>query len=119
MPGIHRHKDLRYCGARTVVTKQSTVYVNNELVAVEDDECNHTFNAEPGDGNDSKPPLEGGPLKPVYGAKNIYVENKLVICAAGDEAKTVDKKGHPKLLTSPKGRSSDVIIYGGGAGGGS
>lgn len=118
MPGIHRHKDLRYCGARTVVTKQSTVYVNKELVAVEGDECNHEFNAEPGDGNETKPPLEGGPLKAVYGAKNIYIENKLVICAAGDEAVSSDNKNHPRLIVSPRGRSSDVIIYGGAAGGG-
>lgn len=103
MPGIHRHGDSRYCGATTIVSGQSKVYVEGKLVAVEDDQSSHG----------------GAPLKPVYGAKNIYIGGKLVICAAGDEAKSPDSAKHPALLSAPKGHSSTVIIYGGGAGGGS
>lgn len=103
MPGVHRHDDIRYCGAKTVVSGQSSVYVEGKLVAVEDDKSSHG----------------GARLKPVYGAQNIYINGKLVICAAGDEAKEPDNKNHPRLLSSPKGRSSTVIIYGGAAGGGS
>jgi hypothetical protein len=41
MPAVHRNGDSRACGATTVVSGQSTVYVNNELVAVENDPNSH------------------------------------------------------------------------------
>lgn len=41
MPAIHRHGDLRACGATTIVSGQSTVYVNGKLAAVEGDKCSH------------------------------------------------------------------------------
>ena len=41
MPIIHRDGDLRICGATTVVTHQSSVYLNGRLIAVEGDECTH------------------------------------------------------------------------------
>ena len=37
MPEIRRHGDSRACGATTVVTGQSTVYVGSQLVAVNGD----------------------------------------------------------------------------------
>jgi hypothetical protein len=43
MPQAHRHTDLRVCGAKTNVTHQTTVFVNNLLWAVQgdlDDHCN-------------------------------------------------------------------------------
>lgn len=101
MPGMHRDGDIRYCGAKTVATGQSTVYVNGKLAAVEDDLSTHG----------------GAPLKQVYADHSIFIEGKLAICAAGDEAKSPDAKKHPRLLSSPKGRSIDVLIYGGNAGG--
>jgi hypothetical protein len=95
MPGAHRENDTRFCSATTIVTEQSTVYVNNKLWAVEGDQNSH--------GN--------GQLIAEYGAKNIYVENKLIICAVGDKAEP-DDLGHPAPPTDPQTSSSDTIVYG-------
>lgn len=107
MPGAHRDTDSRFCGATTKVTGQSTVKVNNLLWAVEGDLDDH---------------CDQGALIASYGAKNVYIEGKLVICAMGDSAAS-DKEGceveHPPSATKPKGHSNDVVVYGGGAGGGS
>lgn len=107
MPGAHRDTDSRFCGAKTIVQGQSTVRVNGLLWAVEGDKDTH---------------CNQGELIPVYGTKNVYIENKLVICAMGDFAAS-DKLAcfvkHPAGATNPKGHSPDVIVYGGGAGGGS
>jgi hypothetical protein len=102
MPGVHRHGDTRKCGATTTVVGQSTVFINGKLCAVDGDTCTH----------------ENGNLKPIYGAKNVYIENKLIICALGDTAHVPDNAGHPPGPTDPLGHSYDVIVYGGGAGGG-
>lgn len=106
MPGAHRHNDSRSCGATTIVTGQSTVKVNGILWAVEGDADTH---------------CGGGALSAIYGGKNVYIENKLVICAMGDTA-APDKLGcvilHPAGATDPLGHSNDVIVYGGAAGGG-
>lgn len=67
--GAHRHGDLRTCGAATVVTNQTTVYVNNRLWAVE------------GDGNSHG----SGELVAVTGT-TVYVENSLVIVHGPDNA---------------------------------
>ena len=95
MPGAHRNNDLRYCGAITEVIQQSTVFVNDELWAVQGDTCDHA----------------DGLLYAVYGAKNIYVENKLIICAPGDKA-TPDDFGHTSPQVDPSTASSDTIVYG-------
>lgn len=107
MPGAHRHGDKRFCDAITKVIGQNTVKVNGILWAVEgdiDDHCNE------------------GVLQAVYGAKNVHIQGKLVICAMGDIAGP-DRQDcvvlHPTGPTNPKGHSNDVIVYGGGAGGGS
>lgn len=107
MPGAHRHDDDRFCGATTKVIGQSTVRVNGKLWAVEGDIDTH---------------CDMGALQAVYGATNVHIEGKKVICAMGDIA-APDKEGceinHPTGPTNPKGRSPNVIVYGGGAGGGS
>ena len=36
MPRAHRNGDMRFCGARTIVKGNQTVFVNNELWAVEE-----------------------------------------------------------------------------------
>lgn len=41
MPGVHRHGDNRICGATTVVTNQSTVYVEGQLFSVQGDPNSH------------------------------------------------------------------------------
>jgi hypothetical protein len=107
MPGAHRDGDSRFCGASTIVTGQSTVFVNGILWAVIGDKDTH---------------CNEGDLDPIYGSLNVYAEGKLVICAMGDTA-SPDRSDciveHPSGTTDPLGHSPDVIVYGGGAGGGS
>jgi uncharacterized Zn-binding protein involved in type VI secretion len=107
MPGAHRDTDSRFCGAKTKAGGQGTVRVNGLLWAVEGDVDTH---------------CDQGSLSAVYGALNVRIEGKLVICAMGDMA-APDKLGcfikHPTGATNPKGHSNDVIVYGGAAGGGS
>lgn len=107
MPGAHRHGDDRFCGATTKVVGQNNVKVNGILWAVEGDIDTH---------------CDQGNLIPVYGAMNVYINNKLVICGMGDIA-APDKADcevlHPTGPTNPKGHSPNVIVYGGAAGGGS
>lgn len=107
MPLAHRNNDDRFCGAKTIVMNQSTVFVNGILWAVEGDKDTHCVM---------------GTLSAVTGTKNIYVEGKLAICAVGDIASD-DLAGcfvlHPAGSTNPSGHSPDVYMYGGAAGGGS
>lgn len=101
MPGAHKDRDLRFCTAYTIVENQTTVFVNNKLWAVEGDPNSH------GEGR----------LYAVYGAKNIYVENQLIICAVGDKGHD-DEQGHPAPPTDPSTASTNTIVYEGGTGGG-
>ena len=41
MPAAHRHGDLRSCGATTIVTGQSTVYIEGKLISVQGDKNTH------------------------------------------------------------------------------
>jgi hypothetical protein len=106
MPGAHRDTDSRFCGAKTIVSNQSTVFVNGLLWAVEDDKDTH---------------CNEGALQAVYGPPSVYIEGKKVIVAVGDIA-APDRQAcfieHPTGPTNPKGRSPDTYCYG-GAGGGS
>lgn len=102
MPGAHRANDVRFCGGKTRVINQSTVFVNDKLWAVKGDIVGNHGGA--------------GYLKPVYGPKNVYVENKLIIVAVGDSASAKDRRRHPPGPVNPKGHSNDTIIYGGAAG---
>lgn len=107
MPGAHRDTDSRFCGAKTIGGGQGSVTVNGLLWAVEGDTDTHCGQ---------------GSLSAVYGTLDVRIEGKLVICAMGDTAGP-DKLGcfikHPPGSTDPLGHSSDVIVYGGAAGGGS
>lgn len=94
MPGAHRYNDQRFCSARTIVVGQDSVFVNGRLWAVEDDPETH--------GN--------GELIAVYGSRNVYINNKLVICAVGDRA-WPDNANHPVPPTDPAEASSDVFVY--------
>lgn len=94
MPGAHREKDSRFCGAETTVNGQSTVYVNSKLWSVEGDKCSHGH----------------GDLKSVVG-NTVKINGKKVICAVGDHA-TDDNKDHHPPETYPKGKSDNVNVYG-------
>ena len=102
MPGAHRNGDSRFCGASTIVSGQGTVRVNGKLWAVNGDPESHG----------------GGNLIAVYGAKNVRINGKLVICAVGDNA-SGDNALHPAPSTRPRGKSTNVFVYSGNAGGGS
>lgn len=102
MPGVHRNGDKRFCGASTIVEGQSTVFANGRLISVDGDPNTH------GEGRN----------EPVYGAKNVYIEGKLIICAVGDSVYGPDDSLHEKGPANPLGHSLNVIVYGGSAGGG-
>ena len=107
MPRAHRDGDTRYCTAVTIVTNQSTVFVNDKLWAVEGDECSHG----------------GGPLKAKFPPKNVNVEDKLVIVSpSADTAFSPDGYGHPPAGggggDDPANASGDVWVYEAAAGGG-
>lgn len=68
MPASHRHSDSRTCGATTVVTGQSTVFVDDLLWAVSGDPNSHG----------------SGGLNP--SGATVYCEDKLVIVNAPDSA---------------------------------
>lgn len=92
MPGAHRHDDLRACLARTVVTNQSTVFVNGKLWAVEDDENDHGH----------------GELIPTK--TSVRISGKPVIVHTPDEAKS-DDAGHSPLSTKTYEGSTNVMAY--------
>jgi len=106
MPKAHRNGDSRFCGASTIVSGQSTVYVNNRLWAVEGDKDTH---------------CNMGALIAVYGPPTVKLENKFAICAVGDSA-APDLLScifpHPSAATRPRDGSPDTFIYEGGVGGG-
>lgn len=103
MPGAHRDQDSRFCGGKTTVTNQTTIYVNNQLWAVEGDEV-----ADHGG---------GGSLKSVMGGSSVLIENKPIIVAVGDTTLNNDNQGHSPGQADPQGRSSNVFAYESGAGG--
>ncbi len=84
MPAVHRNSDLRICGATTIVTGQSTVFVNNKLASVHDDPNSHT---------------DGELIATDY---HVYVNNKLIITHHPDNAK-------PDLLCGGSADSGEPI----------
>ncbi len=105
MPPVHLDQMLRYCGALTQVTGQSSVFMNGVLAAVEGDKDTHG---------------DGGDLIQRYGPGNIIIEGKKLIVAMGDTA-TPDSEGlvqHPFCPTDPSQGSTNIFAYGGRAGGG-
>lgn len=107
MPKVHRDTDSRFCGASTIATGQSTVFVNGLLWAVEGDKDTH---------------CNMGALIASYGPPSVKIGDKYVICAVGDSAapdKLMCVFVHPSGATRPRGGSSDTFVYGGGVGGGS
>ena len=79
---VHRNGDSRACGASTTVIGQSTVYVNNKLVAVQNDPNSHG----------------GGELNASINPGTIFVENiEMVVngsSAAADALCPIDGGSH-------------------------
>lgn len=96
MPAAHRNGDSRYCGAATIVSGQSTVYVNGKLWAVVGDIDSHS----------------GGALIAAYGSLDVYAEGILVIVAPGDHAGSEPiPPWHPSPATWPNTGSPDTYAY--------
>jgi uncharacterized Zn-binding protein involved in type VI secretion len=94
MATAHRNSDSRFCGATTVVSGQSSVFVNGLLWAVEGDENTH--------GN--------GDLIAVVGS-TVKINGKKVIVAVGDTA-SPDNATHTPSQVDPQGHSDNVSAYG-------
>lgn len=107
MPLCHRDTDDRACSAKTIVSGQSTVFVNDLLWAVQDDKDTH---------------CNAGDLIASYGPKNVFIGTKNVICN-GDTAKSdFDGPGciieHPPGASRPSEGSPNTYIYAGSIAGG-
>ena len=96
MAKAHRENDSRTCGARTNVTHQSSVYVNNKLWAVENDPNTHG----------------GGQLNALN--TGVYIENKKVIVRSddADADNLCPSEGGPHCDPDPNEGSDDVFAYG-------
>jgi len=93
MPEAHRHDDLRSpCNGKTIVKRQSTVYVNNKLWSVRGDPDDHTNDPD-------------GALIDTAG-HTVFIENKPVI-VKGDNAHPDKDNPNPRA----KNGSPDVYAY--------
>jgi uncharacterized Zn-binding protein involved in type VI secretion len=86
MAGAHRKDDSRSCGATTIVSGQSTVFVETKLWAVAGDPNSHG----------------GGAL--IASGSTVKINNKLVIIN-GDSA-ALDVLAHPDPASSGSGTVS-------------
>jgi uncharacterized Zn-binding protein involved in type VI secretion len=92
MAAGHRHSDPRNCSATTVVSGQSTVYVNGLLIAVENDQDTH--------GNGQLVSVSAGTVK-INGKKVIVTTDQAL----------ADSAPHSPPLTYPSTGSPDVNFY--------
>lgn len=81
MVAIHRHGDARACGATTIVSGQSTVYSNGNLVSIHGNLNSHG----------------GGAL--VAGSKNVFIKGIAVVNHTPDSA-AEDDEGHSSTQTA-------------------
>lgn len=94
----HRHGDARICGATTIVSGQSTVYVNNQLWAVQGDKNTHGE----------------GALFPTTNPDSIYIEGKSIIVHGPDHAEPDDlciPIGEPHCDPETAAGSGDTFAY--------
>lgn len=96
MPNAHTHGQSRICGATTVVTGQSTVYVNGKLWAVKGDPDTHG---------------SGGLIN---SGTTVFISGKPVIVHAPDNASPDALCPVGPLHCNPKTSqgSADVFAYG-------
>lgn len=89
----HRDDDPRKCGATTIVTGQTFVFVNGKLWAVEGDENSHG---------------EGGLIAQT--GSTVLINGKKVIVHGPDPAE-IDNLGHVNDEDETDGGSSNVFAY--------
>lgn len=94
MPPAHRHADTRQCGAVTLVSGQSTVFVNDRLWSVVGDPNSH------GSGN----------LIGLAAGDTVFIEDINIIVHAPDPAYP-DNLEHPLPPTDTNEGSGDVNSY--------
>lgn len=92
MAGAHRDTDTRNCGAKTIVSGQSSVFVNGKLWAVENDQEDH---------------IHGELISVSVGT--VLINGKKVIILT-DQA-LADDVGHTPPLTYPQESSGNVKAY--------
>lgn len=92
MSGAHRQDDSRNCGAKTIVSGQSTVYVNGKLWSVENDEEDH--------GHGELVSASAGTV--LIGGKKVIVKTDHAL---------IDDAGHPPPETYPLEASGNVEAY--------
>jgi hypothetical protein len=91
MPGVHTHTQARSCGATTIVSGQSKVYVNGELIAVQGDNNSHG----------------AGALNASINPGTIYINDKELV--VNGSSASVDNLGHPNPAAAEG--SSDVFAF--------
>lgn len=93
MPAVHRDGDARVCGAKTTVTGQSTVFVNNNLASVKGDPNTHG----------------GGKLAADVGPGTVFVEGKPLV-GLGSNASPDSRSGPPHRNPKATSASGDVSM---------
>ena len=91
LPAVHRHGDARVCGATTIVSTNSTVFCNGELIAVNGNVNTHGAGA-----------LSAG-------AAHMYCHGTLVVNNTPDAA-AADLVPHAPALTKTAGGSPNVFV---------
>jgi len=100
---VHRNTDSRSCGASTIVSGQSNVFVNNLLASVQ------------GDGNTHG----GGALGATVNDGTVFVNNKKLVLKGSNASPDAlcPPLGPPHCNPTSVGASGDVFACGGGSGG--
>ncbi len=90
---IHRHGDGRVCGATTVVSGQSTVFANDQLVSVNGDPNSH------GNGNLSA------------GSNNVFINSLAVVNNSPDGASADSLCPVPSIHCAPVTSSGSPDVF--------
>ena len=94
MPGIHIHGHVRTCGGTTVDSGQSNVYVETQLVSVDQDQNSH------GSGNLSA------------GSNNVFINGKAVVNHTPDTASADDLCPAPGHCNPDTDQGSGTVFVG-------
>lgn len=90
---IHRHGDARACGATTVVSGQSTVFANDQLISVNGDPNSHG----------------GGALS--AGSNNVFINSLAVVNHSPDGAAADALCPTPPIHCAPVTASGSPDVF--------